>query len=98
MKKRKLKIEGEEKLKVELRFIFDEVYITLYEGGMPTKYKDVLTFQAIKNTDSSLELEMIGATISKLYGNYIDGKEVEKNLNELFVDKEYIEVSGLKKL
>ena len=92
MKTKKLKIEGNEKIKVELKFDLDEVHITLLQGGNPTKYKDTLTFQKFANDDSKLEESIIGKTIRRLYGEYVVAKEMEGKLIKLFEDMVYIEI------
>lgn len=92
MKRKKLKIEGDEKIKIELLFNFDEILITVFEGSNPTKYTDTLKIQKIKNDDLDIVLNYIAEIITKLYSNYLSGKEIENKLNELFLDKEYIEL------
>jgi hypothetical protein len=90
MKKKKLKIEGEEKIKFEIIFEFDEIKITLFEGVSATKYSDVLTIQNTGNNDGEHEKEFIGETILRLYSEYKKGKEIENLLIDTFEDKEYI--------
>lgn len=92
MKTKKLKIEGDEKIKIELKFDFDEVYITLFEGGRPTKYKDVLTFSKENYDDMSFEVSLIGKIIKKLYDQYLKAKKMETNLIKVFEDRENIEI------
>jgi len=96
MKVKKLKIEGEEKLKIELKFDLDELRITIFDGGKPTKYTDVLTFNMNYDLDdSTFEVNFIGETIQRLYLEYLKGKKVEKKLLDLFEDKENIELKIL---
>ena len=92
MKIRKLKIEGQEKLKIELMFDLDDLKITIFEGGKPTKYTDTLTFSR-KNiqVESDFEVKLIGETFTRLFEEYKAGKEMEKYLIDKFEDKEYIE-------
>ncbi|GAG99936.1 unnamed protein product, partial [marine sediment metagenome] len=88
MKTKKLKVEGNEKLKFELIFDLDEIKITLFAGGHPTKYTDTLTFSRNSSEDSNFEIELIGATISRLLISYEKAKRIEEYLVELFDGKE----------
>lgn len=89
MKTKKLPIEGEEKLKLELVFDFDEVKITLLEGGRPTKYTDTLTFTNVNfNDPSDFEKNYIAETLLKIYHSYLRGKKTEEYLAEIFENGE----------
>jgi hypothetical protein len=95
MKTKKLKVEGNEKLKFELIFDLDEIKITLFAGGHPTKYTDTLTFTRNTNTDNNSEIEFIGTTISRLLIEYEKAKRIEIYLVDLFDGKEYIETENI---
>ena len=72
MKTISLKVEGDEKIKFRIKFDFDEVQIILFEGGMQTKYHDILTLSHTNEDGYALHLNFIAETIQRLYTMYLD--------------------------
>jgi hypothetical protein len=88
--KKKLKIEGEEKLKIELTIKFNEIIVTLFEGGFPTKFTKKIVVDGV----GELFMSSFANSIEELYTNYTKEKEIEGQIVEMFKDKEYIEFRG----
>lgn len=79
MKIKRLKIEGEEKIKFQLEIFYNDVVITLFDNGSPTKYVSEYSFG--DNVGSKEQyVEIIGVLCQTLYNEYLIGKRIQTDI------------------
>jgi hypothetical protein len=92
MKIKKLKLEGNEKIKFLININFNDVTITLLEGGNPTKFTNTINFNLDDNGDGLKYVDIIANTCKKLYLQYLSGKKIQNEILETLDNKIYITI------
>ena len=92
MRTRKLKLEGNEKIKFEIQIEYNDITVVLWFSGTPTKYKYTYTLEKPFNEEiKDRYFEQIGIVCKKLYDNFIVGRTIQTDIYNMLEYKDVIE-------